>query len=109
MHTVLEAVSTLTDRYQTTIPEPVRMALHLERRDKIHYAIRSDGEVVLSRTEQEDEPDPALAAFLQFLERDIREHPEHIQAVDVSYFQRLEALVAGCEVDLDQPLAEEDE
>ncbi|MDR1849862.1 MAG: type II toxin-antitoxin system PrlF family antitoxin [Zoogloeaceae bacterium] len=109
MQTVLEAVSTLTDRYQTTVPEPVRRALHLERRDKIHYAIRSDGEVVLSRSEAEDESDPALEAFLDFLERDIIEHPEHIQPMDASYFQRLHALVAGCEIDLDAPLLEEDE
>ena len=41
--------STLTDRYQTTVPETVRRALRLGKRDKIHYTIRSDGEVVLTR------------------------------------------------------------
>ena len=41
--------STLTDRYQTTVPETVRRALRLGKRDKIHYTIRPDGEVVLTR------------------------------------------------------------
>ena len=35
----LEVDSTLTDRYQTTVPEAVRRALKLGKRDKIHYAI----------------------------------------------------------------------
>ena len=30
------AESTLTDRYQTTVPEPVRKALGLNKRDKIY-------------------------------------------------------------------------
>lgn len=32
--------STLTDRYQTTIPEPIRKALGLNKRDKIRYTIQ---------------------------------------------------------------------
>ena len=49
MATTLEVESTLTDRYQTTVPETVRRVLKLGKRDKIHYTIRLDGEVVLSR------------------------------------------------------------
>ena len=37
MATKLEVESTLTDRYQTTVPETVRRALRLGKRDKIHY------------------------------------------------------------------------
>ena len=33
----LELESTLTDRYQTTVPETVRRTLKLGKRDKIHY------------------------------------------------------------------------
>ena len=71
MNTTLEAESTLTDRYQTTVPEPVRRALKLGKRDKIHYAIRADGEVVLSRVQVAEESDPVLQAFLQFLSQDM--------------------------------------
>ena len=49
MAATLEVESTLTDRYQTTVPETVRRALRLRKRDKIHYTIRPGGEVVLSR------------------------------------------------------------
>jgi antitoxin PrlF len=47
MPAALPVESTLTDGYQTTVPETVRRALRLGKRDKIHYTIRPDGEVVL--------------------------------------------------------------
>jgi antitoxin PrlF len=40
MPTSLDVESTLTDRYQTTVPETVRRALRLGKRDKIRYSIR---------------------------------------------------------------------
>jgi len=46
MAATLDVESTLTDRYQTTVPETVRRALKLGKRDKIHYTIRPGGEVV---------------------------------------------------------------
>lgn len=49
-----EVESTLTDRYQTTVPEIVRRALKLGKRDKIHYTISPSGEVVLTRVEASD-------------------------------------------------------
>lgn len=54
--------STLTDRYQTTVPEPVRKALGLNKRDKICYTIQPDGQVVISRADQ-TESDPILGGF----------------------------------------------
>jgi antitoxin PrlF len=39
----IEVESTLTDRYQTTVPVIVRHALGLGKRDKIHYTIRQEG------------------------------------------------------------------
>ena len=55
MAATLEVESTLTDRYQTTVPETVRRALRLGKRDKIHYTIRPGGEVVLSRVAAAEE------------------------------------------------------
>ncbi|MFM2325744.1 MAG: hypothetical protein RL244_2623 [Pseudomonadota bacterium] len=40
---VLELESTLTDRYQTTVPTAVRNALRLGRRDRIRYQVMEDG------------------------------------------------------------------
>ncbi|GHT83759.1 hypothetical protein FACS1894154_04960 [Betaproteobacteria bacterium] len=110
MPATLEVESTLTDRYQTTVPETVRRALRLSKRDKIHYTIRSGGEVVLTRAEvPEAEEDPALGQFLDFLSRDIARHPERLQTIDASLAERLQWLVGGCEVDLDAPLSADDE
>ena len=38
----LKVESTLTDRFQTTVPQSVRRALRLNKRDKIHFTIRPD-------------------------------------------------------------------
>jgi antitoxin PrlF len=105
----LQVESTLTDRYQTTVPETVRRALRLGKRDKIHYTIRPDGEVVLTRAAPGEGDDPVLASFLRFLARDIAEHPERLQAMETGLAQRIQELVGGVEVDLDAPLSEDDE
>lgn len=109
MSAVLETESTLTDRYQTTVPEPVRSALKLGKRDKIHYKIMGDGAVLLSRAQVADADDPALGSFLGFLARDIVSHPDRLQAIDPALVKRVQALVGGVEVNLDQPLAAADE
>ncbi|MEN9765897.1 MAG: Antitoxin protein [Pseudomonadota bacterium] len=105
----LDVESTLTDRYQTTVPETVRRALRLSKRDKIHYSIRPSGEVVLTRAEASEGDDPVLGQFLGFLARDIASHPERLRAVDAGLVQRLQSLVGGIEVDLDAALSADDE
>jgi antitoxin PrlF len=105
----LDVESTLTDRYQTTVPETVRRALRLSKRDKIHYSIRPSGEVVLTRAEVSEGDDPVLGQFLGFLARDIASHPERLRAVDAGLVQRLQSLVGGIEVDLDAALSADDE
>jgi antitoxin PrlF len=109
MAATLEVESTLTDRYQTTVPETVRRALKLGKRDKIHYTIRPDGEVVLSRASSAEGDDPVLGQFLGFIARDIANHPERLQVVDSGLVRRIQSLVGGIEVDLDAPLSEDDE
>lgn len=109
MPAILKAESTLTDRYQTTVPETVRRALRLNKRDKVHYTIRPSGEVVLTRADASDVDDPVLGQFLGFLADDIAHHPERLQAVDAELVQRLRSLVGGVEIDLDAPLSADDE
>ena len=109
MAATLEVESTLTDRYQTTVPETVRRALKLGKRDKIHYTIRPGGEVVLTRVDASEEDDPVLGQFLSFLARDIASHPERLQTVDASLVQRIHSLVGGIEVDSDAVLSADDE
>lgn len=109
MAATLQVESTLTDRYQTTVPETVRRALKLGKRDKIHYTIHPGGEVVLARVEASEADDPVLGQFLDFLARSIASHPERLQAVDASLVQRIHSLIGGIEVDLDAPLSADDE
>ena len=109
MAATLEVESTLTDRYQTTVPETVRRALRLGKRDKIQYTIRPGGEVVLTRVEVTEVDDPVLAQFLGFLARDIASHPERLQAIDSTFVQRIQSLTGGIEIDLDAPLSADDE
>ncbi len=109
MAATLEVESTLTDRYQTTVPETVRRALKLGKRDKIHYTIRQDGEVVLTRAKASEINDPVLGQFLNFLANDIARHPEHLKAVDASLVKRIQSVVGHVEIDLDAPLSADDE
>ena len=109
MPTTLDVESTLTDRYQTTVPETVRRALRLGKRNKIHYTIRPNGEVVLTRVEPSEGDDPVLGRFLGFLARDIASHPERLQAMDADFVQRLQSLIGGVEADLDATLSADDE
>jgi antitoxin PrlF len=111
MPATLEAESTLTDRYQTTVPETVRRALRLRKRDKIHYDIRPSGEVVLTRASdaEAEADDPVLGQFLCFLAHDIATHPERLQSLSSSLVQRMQSLVGEVNVDLDAPLSDEDE
>ena len=105
----LETESTLTDRYQTTVPETVRRVLKLGKRDKIHYSISPSGEVVITRAAQSESEDPVLGQFLSFLARDITNHPERVQAVHAGLVASIQSLVEGVEVDLDAPLSADDE
>jgi antitoxin PrlF len=106
---VFEAESTLTDRYQTTVPEPVRLALKLGKRDKLRYALRPDGSVLMTRAPQADEEDPVLEQFLDFMARDLASHPERVHSIDGGLIERIRALVGQVEIDLDAPLSPDDE
>jgi len=105
---MFEAESTLTDRYQTTVPEPVRAALKLSKRDKLRYAVRADGSVLMTRAESEEE-DPALEQFLGFIARDVASHPERLRSIDQGLLNRIKALVGHDDIDLDAPLSPDDE
>ena len=109
MAATLEVESTLTDRYQTTVPEIVRRALKLGKRDKIRYTIRPGGEVVLTRADASEDDDPVLGQFLGFLAHDITRHPERLRSVDTGLVHRLQSLVGGIDVDLDAALSAGDE
>lgn len=100
--------STLTDRYQTTVPDPIRKVLGLNKRDKICYTIQPGGQVVISRADK-TQSDPILGQFLNFLARDIEKNPQHLQVISSDLVSRVQSLVAEIDLDLDASLSDEDE
>ena len=54
------------------------------------------------------EDDQFVRKILNFLDKDIAEHPERLQALSVGFVQRAQELAAGIEVDLNAPLPVED-
>jgi len=107
-NSILITESTLTDRYQTTVPDSVRKALHLNKREKVRYTIQPDGSVLLSKANQQD-VDPALSSFLSFLAEDIQQNPEHLKVVTPELMSRIENLISDVDIDLNAPLNDEDE
>ncbi|SDT90393.1 type II toxin-antitoxin system PrlF family antitoxin [Stappia sp. ES.058] len=101
-------ISKLTGRYQTTVPSGVRNQLKLGKGDRIRYCTEANGRVYIEAV-REPEPDPALGAFLDFLEKDIAAHPERLRAVDENTVRHAVDLVEGVDVDLDAPLSPDDE
>jgi len=101
-------VSKLTDRYQTTVPSGVRKQLNLRKGDQIRYHTEPNGRVYIEAVRAED-ADPALGAFLDFIEADIANHPDRLRAFDGALHDRLAALVGDVEIDLDAPLLPDDE
>ena len=104
----LEAESTLTERFQTTVPSVVRKALHLGKKDKIKFIIQSNGNVMLSRVEP-SESDPVMEQFLAFVANDMQNCPERLQPLTASMRDEVESITTGLELDLDKKLSSEDE
>ena len=102
----LDLESKLTDRYQTTVPDAVRRALRLGKRDRIRYVRQANGSVTLQRAEEDD---PVLGAFLDFLAKDIARRPRQVRAVGAGLAQRMRSLTTGVKVNLESALNPADE
>jgi antitoxin PrlF len=57
--------SRLTSKAQTTIPQPVRVALHLRPGDEIAYTIEAD-RVILTRAQPDPVVDDPFGAFSEW-------------------------------------------
>ena len=97
--------STLTDRYQTTIPAFVRKELGLTKRDHIEFLKSEDGSILLRKAEADgQEFSPGLLAWLELISRDHEQHPEQIVPLPEELFDRANQLVAHLDLDIDLPL-----
>ena len=69
MAAIIEEISTITAKGQTTVPKAVRQALGVAFGGKIAY--RVEGGRVTVHNPQAEHRDPALAGFLRLIEKDI--------------------------------------
>ena len=97
----LETISTITAKGQTTIPKAVRQALGVDFGGRIAFHV-GDGGVTLSRADNID--DPAIDAFLGFLAKDIKQHPQKIKALSPDLAKRIATLTDGISVNLDDEI-----
>lgn len=77
---------------------------HPEFNSKVQLTVLADGAVLLSaksaprRKAKADESDPVVASFLQFLEKQMSEHPEDVVAADADQLRRIGKLLEGVDV-----------
>jgi antitoxin PrlF len=102
MSAMLEEISTITAKGQTTVPKSVRTALGVDYGGKIAFRVDERG-VSVHRAEVDNE-DPAIDRFLAFLADDIARRPEAVTALSSALAERLAALTEGVKVDLEAPI-----
>ena len=96
----IHEVATLTSKGQITLPKPIRQALGVDIGGKVAFDLRA-GEVIVTRADAEHE-DPAIGAFLNLLEADIRAG-RHVRPLPDDLARALVAN-AGHAVDLDEDI-----
>lgn len=97
--TILEAESTLTARYQTTIPDAVRKVLGLHKHDRVVYRVSDSGTVYLAKADTAEAEDPALAPFLALLDAHMIHNPASIVPYTNSDAEADLSLVKGIALD----------
>ncbi len=108
MTALAKDVSKLTDWYQTTVPDSVRKQLKLGKGDQIRYCTEPSGRVYIEPVRSNVE-DLVLGAFLDYVEADIKVHPNRIWAIDGSLHYHLAPQIQDVYVHLDAPLSLEHE
>ena len=98
MPALIEEVSTITAKGQTTVPKAVRQALGVDYGGRIAFRVSGKGVTVMRADEEED---PAIGEFLGFLAHDIKDHPERVKAIAPELAARIAALTLGVDSDPD--------
>ena len=93
--------STVTSKGQTTIPKSVRDALSLKPGSSVSFEIGPDG---VSMFNSKTGDDLVVAAFLDFLERDMTKNPQNILPLSEGLLKRAKDIVGDELVDLDDEI-----
>lgn len=99
---ILEEVSTITAKGQTTVPKAVRQVLGVDYGGQI--AFRVEGDQVTVHRADEGHEDPVVGRFLEFLARDIEKRPEAVKPLSREFAARLTSLTKGKRIDLEAPI-----
>lgn len=92
METIDRAVSTITSKYQTTVPEKIRSVLNLKQKDKLCYSILSDGKILVEKANDEDH---VIENFLEFIEKSMTNEPQLITLASESRYDYYRKLAKG--------------
>ena len=98
----IEEVCTITTKGQTTVPKVIRQALGVGYGGRIVFRVENGTVSVHAVTEPE--ADPALAPFLELLERDLAARPDAPAAFTPELAARMTAAAGGVEVDPGTPI-----
>lgn len=101
MSAILRKVGTITEKGQVTVPKPVREALGLGYGGRIVFCIDENRHVSIERDGGDD---PVIDSFLAFLAKDMEKNPERINEFPDDLRNRMENLVKGMTVPLDDPI-----
>lgn len=77
---------------------------HPEFEGKVKVTVIAEGAILVSakpvakRKSKDDESDPVVASFLQYMEKQMTEQPEDIVAADAAQLRRIGMLVEGIKV-----------
>ncbi|KLT73758.1 hypothetical protein PL75_01195 [Neisseria arctica] len=94
MNVILNAVSTMTSKNQTTNSESEGKALGLEKQDKLCFSVLEGGQVLLEKDVIDEEcgTDPAISSFLGFLEKSMQSSLESIRPASTFCYARYRQL-----------------
>ncbi|KPF42272.1 type II toxin-antitoxin system PrlF family antitoxin [Rhizobium sp. AAP43] len=96
--------ATITARGQTTVPSAIRKMLGVEQ-GHITFTGMSDGTVIIEPKVDKSHVDPAIGAFLQFLEKDIAKG--NVVPLQQTLLDELDDLLGDADVDMDAPLSDD--
>ncbi len=99
---VLEEVSTITTKGQTTVPKAVRQVLGVDYGGEIAFRVEN-GHVTVRAVETEHE-DPVVSRFLAFLAKDIEKRPEAVKPLSREFAARMASATKGKRVDVEAPI-----